>query len=137
MRGMLVAAKQNAGRSTLLEVGTQSAWLDVIMSDGLLGTAENIRIRLGSNREIVSAPDSVFKDEHQEEARTVIYEAQFLLDYLEEFSTVLGLGDASFVAVSEPQRQTTFSYGSGDEGSSIVLTKAHRDIKQILKEIKE
>ncbi len=107
------------------------------MSDGLLGTAENIRIRLGSNREIVSAPDSVFEDQHQEEARTVIYEAQFLLDYLDEFSTVLGLGDASFVAVSEPQRQTTFSYGSGDEGSSIVLTKAHRDIKQILKEIKE
>ena len=55
------------------------------MNDGLLGTAENIRIRLGSNREIVSAPDSVFEDQHQEEARTVIYEAQFLLDYLDEF----------------------------------------------------
>lgn len=106
------------------------------MSEGLLAHEENIRIRLGPNKEIVSASNLVFDPQHQEEARTMIYEADYLLDYLEEFSTALGLGDATFVSVAEPERQTFYSY-QGEKGSSIVLTKAHRGMTQILKEVEE
>jgi hypothetical protein len=104
------------------------------MNDGLLSRAEDIRIRIGPNREIVSASDPVFETVHQDEARTIIYEAGYLSDYLDEFSRVLGLGEAKFVAVAEQERQTFYTY-EGDMGSSILLTKDHRGMKQLLKEI--
>ena len=106
------------------------------MNQSLLDVEESVCIRLGPNKEIVSAPDAVFRPEHQEESRVMIFEAGYLQDYLEEFSELLNMGEAKFAAVSEPGRQTSFRY---DENGprTLALTKAHRSMDRILRDLKE
>ena len=96
--------------------------------------AESVSIRLGPNKEILSASDAVFRPEHHEESRVMIYEAGFLQDYLEEFSELLNMGPARFAVVSEPGRQTAFRY---DEHGprALCLTKAHRSVERIIPEL--
>ncbi len=103
------------------------------MSGGLLETKDSIHIRLGPNKEIVSACDAVFEPRHQEEARTMIYEADYLRQHLEELSTLLLLGEPQFVVVTEVGRQTTFRYDR-KEGEAILLTRAHHGIEHLLRD---
>jgi hypothetical protein len=101
------------------------------MTVGLLASKESVHIRLGVNREIVSADDLVFEEQHQEESRTMIHESEYLSDYLEEFTSALSMGRPEFVTVTELGRQTTFRY-EADGGQAIVLTRAHRGVDQAL-----
>ncbi len=101
------------------------------MTVGLLETKESVHIRLGANREIVSADDLVFESQHQEESRTMIHEFEYLSDYLDDFSISLSMGNPQFVSVTELGRQTTFRY-EADGGQAIVLTRAHRGVETAL-----
>jgi hypothetical protein len=103
------------------------------MTVGLLASKESVHIRLGANKEIVSADDVVFEDQHQEESRTMIHEFEYLSDYLEDFTLSLSMGKPQFVTVTELGRQTTFRY-EADGGKAIILTRAHRGVEQALKE---
>lgn len=105
------------------------------MTVGLLANKESVHIRLGENKEILSADDLVFEAQHQEESRTMIHEFEYLSDYLEDFTYSLLMGKPQFVTVTELGRQTTFRY-EADGGKAIVLTRAHRGVEQALKEIK-
>ena len=104
------------------------------MKSGFLENLERIDIRLGPDREILSASDAVFKDVHQEEARNVIYEAGFLSDFFDEFSKTLSVGRARMVSVAEPGRQTSFGYLK-EGGVKIILTRAHRNFSEVVKEL--
>lgn len=101
------------------------------MTVGLLETKESVHIRLGANREIVSADDLVFESQHQEESRTMIHEFEYLSDYLDDFTYSLSMGKPQFVSVTELGRQTTFRY-EADGGQAIVLTRAHRGVETAL-----
>lgn len=103
------------------------------MSGGLLESKEKIQIRLGQNKEILSADETVFQPQHQEEARMMIFEADYLRENLEEFSTTLLMGKPQFVVVTEVGRQTTFRYDRKD-GDAILLTRAHLGIDQLLRD---
>lgn len=103
------------------------------MTVGLLATKESVHIRLGVNKEIVSADDLVFEEQHQEESRTMIHEFEYLSDYLEDFTVSLLMGKPQFVTVTELGRQTTFKY-EADGGQAIVLTRAHRGVEPAVKE---
>lgn len=105
------------------------------MSEGLLSKKESIRIRLGPNKEILTASDPVFEPQHQEEARLMIYESEYLHEYLDEFSSLLMVGKPQFVTVTEPGRQTAFRYNAEGE-QAILLTRAHRGIDQVLSDLK-
>ncbi len=89
-------------------------------------------MRIGSNKEILSAPDVVFQPEHRVEARTLIYESEILLDYLDPVSEILTGGKLRFATVTEPGRQTSFRYEDGGD-RNIRLTREHEGIGQILK----
>lgn len=101
------------------------------MTVGLLATKESVHIRLGGNKEIISADEVVFDPQHQEESRTMIHEFEYLSDYLEDFAFSLAMGKPKFVTVTELGRQTTFRYEE-DGGQAIVLTRAHRGVEQAL-----
>jgi len=103
------------------------------MSGSLLETKDRIHIRLGENKEIKSACDEVFQPQYQEEARMMIYEADYLKDYLEEFSSLLLMGKPEFVVVTEVGRQTTFRY-NGKDGDGILLTRAHHGVEELLRD---
>lgn len=103
------------------------------MSGGLLETKDRIHIRLGPNKEISSACDLVFEPQHQEEARTMIFEADYLREHLDELSSLLLMGKAQFVVVTEVGRQTTFRYDR-KEGEAILLTRAHHGIEELLRD---
>lgn len=104
------------------------------MSAGLLASEDNIRIRIGANKEITQAPDVVYAPQHQQEARSLIYEGDYLHDYLQEFSPMLMLGQPKFVSVTEPARQTVFRYDTPDH-QRILLTRAHRGIDEALRDM--
>ncbi len=104
------------------------------MTVGLLASKESVHIRLGVNREIVSADDVVFEEQHQDESRTMIHEFEYLSDYLEDFTNSLTMGKPQFVTVTELGRQTTFRY-EADGSQAIVLTRAHRGIEQALEDL--
>lgn len=99
------------------------------MTVGLLASKESVHIRLGVNKEIISADDLVFESQHQEESRTMIHEFEYLSDYLDDFTISLLMGKPQFVTVTELGRQTTFRY-EADGGQAIVLTRAHRGVEQ-------
>lgn len=103
------------------------------MGAGLLETKEKVRIRLAENKEITTADDAVFEAQHQEEARMMIFEGDFLKDHLEGISTHMLLGKPQFVVVTEVGRQTTFRYDR-PPGRTILLTRAHQGIEELLKE---
>lgn len=102
------------------------------MTVGLLSSKESVHIRLGGNKEIVSADDIVFEAQHQEESRMMIHEFEYLSDYLDDFAYSLSMGQPEFVTVMELGRQTTFRY-EADGGKAIVLTRAHRGVEQTLR----
>lgn len=104
------------------------------MSQGLLSVKETIHIRLGPNKEIASACAPVFEQEHQEEARMVIYEADYLKDYLDEFSSLLMTGSPEFVSITEAGRQSSYRYAKNGE-TVILLTRAHQGVSQILNDL--
>ena len=104
------------------------------MSQGLLAARESVHIRLGPNKEILSADAPVFEPQNQEESRMVIYEAEYLRDYLDEFSTMLLMGRPQFVTITEPGRQTAFRFDQKNE-QSILLTRAHLSITQVLADL--
>ncbi|MCX7868624.1 MAG: hypothetical protein N2322_01615 [Terrimicrobiaceae bacterium] len=97
---------------------------------GLLDTTESVWVRLDASKEIAAASDVVFREENQEEARTLIYEGHFFLDYLEEFSKALGLGEPQFAVVTERERQTSFRYGR-EGAEAVLLTRAHQNAADI------
>ena len=101
-----------------------------LMSTGLLSAKTTVRIQLDAEREIVSACDEVFRPEHQEEARTMIFESEMLSDYMQELGGLLREGPARFVTVTESERQTSFRFDK--TGSrAIVLTRAHHGIGKL------
>lgn len=100
------------------------------MSSGLLSAKTTVRIQLGSDREIVSACEEVFQPEHQEEARTMIFESEMLSSYLDELGGLLQQGPAKFVTVTEPERQTSFRFDPSG-GRAIVLTRSHHGIGKL------
>lgn len=102
------------------------------MGGNLLDEISEVLIHLDPQREIAKAPDCVFQKDNQEEARIMIFESDYVLDYSNEFSDLLALGKPLFASVTEPGRQTSFRYNS-DNSQDIVLTKTHRGIEQILK----
>lgn len=103
------------------------------MSAGLLSAKTTVRIHLDKDREIVSACDEIFRTEHQEEARMMIYESEMLSSYLEDLGSLLRSGPAKFVTVTESERQTAFRYdGNGER--AIVLTRAHHGIGKLFGE---
>jgi hypothetical protein len=97
---------------------------------GLLTATERVNIRLGSSNEILSADPVVFEPQHEEESRLLVYEADFLTDYLHAFSNLLRAGKPKFVTVTEPGRETSFRYHDNDE-RSILLTRAHRGVEAL------
>lgn len=101
------------------------------MSGSLLDRSKKIHIQLGANKEIKSASDSVFDPQYQEEGRMMIYEADYLREYLEEFSALALMGKPQFAIVTEVGRQTTFRYDRKD-GDAILLTRAHHAIEDLL-----
>lgn len=103
------------------------------MSTGLLSAKTTVRIQLDSDREIVSACDEVFRPEHQEEARTMIFESEMLSSYLQELGDLLQQGPASFVTVTESERQTSFRFDRTG-GRAIVLTRSHHGIGKLFGE---
>jgi hypothetical protein len=103
------------------------------MNEGLLATKDRIHIRMGKNKEILSACDEVFDPQHQDEARMIISEADYLREYLEEFSNLLLMGKPRFVVVTETGRQTTFRYNH-KEGDAILLTRAQHGVEQLLRD---
>lgn len=103
------------------------------MSAGLLETKDKILIRLAPNKEIASADDLVFEARHQEEARMMIYEGDYLKDNLEDFTKHLLMGQPQYVVVTEVGRQTTFRYNQ-EKGTTILLTRAHHGLDHLLKE---
>jgi len=50
------------------------------MSLGLLSAKTTVRIQLDAGRGIVSACEEVFRPEHRETARTMIFESEMLLE---------------------------------------------------------
>lgn len=100
------------------------------MSTGLLATTDFVRLSLGPNKEILEAPEVVFIAENQAESRTMIYESEYILEYLQEFSSLLSLGEPKFVTVTEPGRQTSFRYGKHG-ADCIVLTREHRSVAKV------
>lgn len=104
------------------------------MSQGLLAARDSVHIRLGPNKEIKSADGPVFEPQHQEEARMIIYETDYLKDYLDEFSSLLLMGRSQFVTITEPGRQTAFRYDQKNE-QLILLTRAHLSIQQVLEDL--
>ena len=101
------------------------------MGGNLLDEVSEVLIHLDSQKEIEKAPDCVFHKDNQEEARIMIFESDYVLDYSNEFSDLLALGKPLFASVTEPGRQTSFRYNP-DCSQDIVLTKTHRGIEQIL-----
>ena len=97
---------------------------------GLLTATERVNIRLGSSNEILSADPVVFEPQHEEESRLLVYESDFLTDYLQAFSNLLRAGKPRFVTVTEPGRETSFQYHDNDE-RSILLTRAHRGVEAL------
>ena len=106
------------------------------MSTGLLEQTDTVRLSLGPNKEILEAPDIVFHTENQAESRTMIYESEYILEYLGELSSLLSLGEPSFVTVTEPGRQTSFRYGAHG-ADCIVLTREHRSVAKIIQAFDE
>lgn len=101
-----------------------------IIMQGLLTATERVNIRLGSSNEILSADPVVFEPQHEEESRLLVYESDFLTDYLQAFSNLLRAGKPRFVTVTEPGRETSFQYHDNDE-RSILLTRAHRGVEAL------
>ncbi|GAB4164991.1 MAG: hypothetical protein Fur0032_01400 [Terrimicrobiaceae bacterium] len=106
----------------------------VLMPAGLLESTGAARIRIDSQNDILSASATVFEPENQEESRIVIYEADYVAEYLSEFSSLLNLGATKFVQMTEPGRQATVRYNE-DGTRDIVLTKAHRSVDRVLEEM--
>ncbi len=104
------------------------------MSAGLLAAEESIRVRIGADKEILQAPEIVYTPENQQEARMLIYEGDYLHEYLEEFSPMLMLGKPKFISITEPSRQTVYRYDTPDQ-QRILLTRAHRDLADALREL--
>jgi len=84
--------------------------------------------------DIDSADDEVFLPEHQEEARLLIFESDFLHDAVGEIGGILRAGNPQFVTVTETGRQTAFRYEENG-GRMIVLTRAHHNITKVLETI--
>ncbi len=101
------------------------------MQGSLLDASEKIHIQLNSNKEIQKASDPVFEQRHQEEARMMIFESDFLRGYLDEFSTLALMGKPLFAVVTEVGRQTTFRYDH-QKGDAILLTRTPRGIEELL-----
>lgn len=104
------------------------------MSQGLLSHKDTVRIRLAPSMDIASADDEVFLPEHQEEARLLIFESDFLRDAMQDVAGTLRAGRSQFVSVTETGRQTAFRYEE-DGGRMIVLTRAHHGITKVLETI--
>ncbi len=64
----------------------------------------------------------------------MIYESEYLFDYVEEFSELLRAGRPSFAMVTEPERQTAFRY-QADGSRAILLTRAHHGIEKVLQDL--
>jgi hypothetical protein len=102
------------------------------MHGGLLKGSEDIWIRLGPQKTVTKASEEVTRTEHEQELKTILFESDFVLDHMEEFASGLALGEPKFASVSEQRRQTTFRYSSKGGVDSILLTRAHQGIDNVL-----